>query len=251
MEEVYILNRPTKLLSIIAGVVFLNITVLSPGLLGVEIGGESTLETAAGITLLFSSLLVVLYGSYTMLFKPPAVKSLKNLNTPEDYIAELTQYRNVKVLKNEVSLAIDQLERIEKKKSTLLNVLGQRFDPTELSYRKFESVIHEVQKLFYLNIKGILNNLSVFDASEYSLFANQQKAVKLSDQLVHKKTELYKEYFGYISGYVGANEEILLKLDQLLLEISLLDNTDYKVIEDMPCMKEIDALIKQTKLYQQ
>ncbi|MNC71454.1 hypothetical protein D3C75_1223780 [compost metagenome] len=53
-----------------------------------------------------------------------------------------------------------------------------------------------------------------------------------------------------MTGYLGANEEILLKLDQLLLEISLLDSTDYTAIEEMPCMKELSALIGQTKLYQ-
>lgn len=53
----------------IAGVVILNVIVLSPGLLGVEIGG-SPLETASAVTLLIISLLVVLYGSYTLLFNP-------------------------------------------------------------------------------------------------------------------------------------------------------------------------------------
>ena len=37
---------------------------------------------------------------------------------------------------------------------------------------------------------------------------------------VQEKMDLYKEYLAYITGYLGANEEILLKLDKLLLEIS-------------------------------
>ena len=54
-----------------------------------------------------------------------------------------------------------------------------------------------------------------------------------------------------MTGYLEANEEIMLKLDKLLLEISLLGSTDYRDVEEMPCMKEIDMLIKQTKLYKQ
>lgn len=112
-------------------------------------------------------------------------------------------------------------------------------------------VIDEVEKLFYLNIRGILNKLGVFAASDFARMADQPKASQLSSKVAQKKTALYQEYLAYVTGYLEANEEIMLKLDQLLLEISLLGSTDYRDVEDMPCMKEIDALIKQTKLYKQ
>ncbi|MEK3964259.1 hypothetical protein BSK49_01405 [Paenibacillus odorifer] len=243
--------RAIKLLGLILGVVLLNIIVLSPGLLGVEIGGTSVFEIALGVTLLFVSLLVVLYGSYILLFKPSSIPAVKTLKSYEDYIAALTQYKNVKVLKKDIALALDQISRMEKKRSTLLDVLGQRFESTELSFKKFNAVSYEVAKLFYLNIRGILNKLSVFDASEFTLFSSQHRPSQFSDKLVQKKTALYNEYLAYVTGYLGANEEILLKLDKLLLEISLLDSTDYTDVEEMPCMKEIDELIKQTKFYKQ
>lgn len=227
-----------------------NIGVLSPGLLGVSITGENALETASGVTLLFISLLVVLYGSYSLLFKAPVILPASKLETHEDYVAELNQYTGVKVLNNDVILALEQSERLVKKKKTLLHVLAQRFDPSELSFRKFSSVINEVEKLFYRNLKGVLNKLRVFDASEYSQFAGRQTHPKYTDSLMKKKTALYQEFFSHLSWYLNANEEILLKLDQLLLEITLLDNADYNTVEEMPCMKELTALIKQTKLYQ-
>ncbi len=200
--------------------------------------------------MLFISLLVVLYGSYTLLFNTPAAPSLRALVTREDYLAELNRYKNVQVLKKDVLLALEQLDRIDKKKSTLMNILGERFEPTELSFRKFQSVIMEVEKLFFLNLRGILNKLSVFDASDFTLFTRRQKPKAFTDTLVQRKTELYNEYFAHMTGYLGANEEILLKLDQLLLEISLLDSTDYSIVDEIPCMKELNALIGQTKLYQ-
>jgi hypothetical protein len=253
VREVCMLNvaRSVKLLGLIIVVALLDIIVLSPGLLGVEIGGASVFETASGVTLLVISLLVVLYGSYSLLFKPSMAPPVKEIKTHEDYIAALSQYRNVKVLKKDITLALEQLTRMEKKKNTLLDVLSQRFEQTELSFKKFMAVSYEVEKLFYLNIRGILNKLSVFDASEFTLFASQQRPAQFSEKLVQKKTALYHEYLAYVTGYLGANEEILLKLDQLLLEISLLDSTNYKDVEDMPCMKEIDELIKQTKFYKQ
>ncbi|NQX44000.1 hypothetical protein HQN87_01545 [Paenibacillus tritici] len=254
MEEVQILNRsgPIKLLGLVAGVVILNVAVLSPGLLGVEIGGGSALETASGVTLLIISLLVVLYGSYTLLFRPPAAKLPSvRFETREDYISGLSRHRNVKVLKDDISLALDQMERIDKKKAALLQLLGRRFDPAELSFRKFHSVIVEVEKLFYLNIRGILNKLSVFDAAEFARFSASTASSRFSSSLIQQKTALYHEYLSYVKGSLGANEEILLKLDQLLLEITELGSSDYTNVEEMPCMQELTALIGQTKLYQQ
>lgn len=239
-----------KLLGLIGGLAVLNIIIFSPGLLGVDLEGGSPLETAGGITILVMSLLVLLYGSYSLLFKSPVARPVRSMTTHEDYIDALNDYRNMKVLKKDVHLALDQLDRIVKKKHTLLDVLGQRFEQTELSYKKFVSVIHEVEKLFYLNIRGILNKLSVFDASEFAAFAHQPSG-KLSNRLAQEKMNLYQEYLAYVNGYLGANEEIMLKLDKLLLEISNLGSANYADVEDMPCMKEIDALIKQTKFYQQ
>lgn len=244
-------SKIMKLVLLVAGVAALNIVMLSPGLLGVEIGAGNALQTAFGVTVLFMSLLILLYGSYALLFKRPAPAPVREMKSREDYIAALHQYRNVKVLKNDIALALEQLDRIEKKKLTVFDVLRQRFDETELSYRKFHSVIIEVEKLFYLNITGILNKLGVFTASDFSSMANPKRSTQRSTKVMQQKTELYEEYLAYVAGYLDGNEEILLKLDQLLLEISLLGSIDHKEIDEMPCIKEIDLLIKQTKLYKQ
>lgn len=238
-----------KLAGLMAGVVIVNIAVLSPGLLGVQIGGDHVLESALGITLLVVSFLILVYGSYTLLFKPPARAPLKDITTHEDYIEALHPFKNMKPLKSDVTLGLDQLERLSKKRDALSDVLSQRFDATELSYKRFHSVIDEVTKLFYLNIKGMLNKLHVFDPTEYASLEESHHSAKFSKKLIQEKTALYHEYLTAISGYVSANEEILLKLDKLLLEISQLGSTDYNDVEEMPCMKEIDALIQQTKFY--
>ncbi|MFC7679031.1 hypothetical protein [Paenibacillus sp. GCM10028914] len=248
-------SKAVKLVLLVAGVVLINIIMLSPGFLGLEIGGESALQTASGVTILFISFLVLLYGSYVLLFKRPVLAPVRDMRTREDYIAALHQYRNVKVLKDDIALALDQLDRIDKKKLTLLNVLQQRFEQTELSYKKFYAVIAQVEKLFYLNINGVLNKLGVFSASDFSSMASQQRSrqrtTQRSTNVMQKKTALYEEYLSHVTGYLDSNEEILLKLDQLLLEISLLGSTDYKDVDEMPCMKEIDQLIQQTKFYKQ
>lgn len=238
-----------KLLGMIIGVGVTNILVLSPGFLGVEIGG-SALSTASGITLIIASSIVLVYGSYAVLLKPPVAIPVKQIKTHEEYVAALSHYRRVKTLENDIILALEQTDRMKKKKDTLLNVLDQRFDRSELSYKKFDSAILEVEKLFYLNVRSMLNRLPVFDESDYKRVMNA-KSTALSPQLLQEKTNLYNEHLSFIKSSLSSNEEMLLKLDKLLLEISRLDSFELGDIENMPCMKEIDLLIKQTKYYKQ
>jgi hypothetical protein len=242
-------SKYIKLIGLIFGVVVLNIVVLSPGFIGVEIGG-SALTTAIGVTMLSASALGLLYGSYTIMLKAPVVLPVKQIKSHEDYVEALTRYRRVKTLEDDITLALEQLGRMKKKKETLLNVLNERFETTELSYKKFASVTQEVEKLFYLNVRSILNRLNVFDESEFEM-VRSQKPTKFSPELLQEKTNVYNEYLSFVKNSLGTNEEILLKLDKLLLEISRLDSFEPGDIENMPCMQEIDSLIKQTKFYKQ
>lgn len=238
-----------KLLGIIVGVAAVDVLVLSPGLLGIEMGGDA-LTTAFGVTVLFASALMLLYGTYTLLFKPAVVVPVKQLHTHEDYVEALTPYRRIKALESDISHALAQLDRMRKKRITLMNVLHQRFEPTELSYKKFASVTYEVEKLFYLNVRSILNRLHVFDESELESVM-KKKSTSFSQKLLEEKTNVYNHYLTFVNRSIGINEEILLKLDKLLLEISRLDSFEVDEIENMPCMQEIDSLIKQTKYYKQ
>lgn len=238
-----------KLFAVILVVAIVNIVVLSPGFIGVEIGG-SPLSTALGITLLFASALVLGTACYTLLIRQPPLQPAKQLQTYEDYENGLRQFLRVRVLEAPIQLTLEQMERLVKKRDTLLHVLKQRFDPAELSYKKFASVTHEVEKLFFLNIRSMLNQLSVFDESEFER-AMRPKAAPFSQRLIQEKTNVHRQYLSYVEAALGTNEEILLKLDKLLLEISRLDTLELHDVENMPCMQEIDALIKQTKYYRQ
>ncbi|NMO95057.1 hypothetical protein HII30_04555 [Paenibacillus lemnae] len=230
------------------GVSAVNIIVLSPGLLGLRYG-ESPLTSALVITLLLTSLVALLYAIYILLIKTtPAAAPVKPLETHEEYIMAVEQYKGIKTLKSEIDLSISQLGRLQQRMLTLLGVLNQRFDPNELTYKKFISVAHEVEKLFYLNIRSMLNRIRLFDEADYNSIQKQGKS-SLPQRIIQEKQAVYDEFFSFISGSLATNEEILLKLDKLLVEISRLDSFDPAEIENMQCMQEIDSLIKQTKFY--
>lgn len=242
-------SKYIKLLGIIIAVVIVNVLILSPGLLGIEIG-SSTLATSFGITLLLISAIAIIYACYALLFQQPASLPVREIILHEDYVEALNRYRHVRGLEQDIVLALDQMDRMRKKKVTIMNVLNQRFEPAEISYKKFASVTDEVEKLFYLNVRSVLNRIHVFDESELDRFKEQTHS-SFSPELLQKKASVYNAHISFIKDSLMNNEEILLKLDKLLLEISRLDSLEPGDIENMPCMKEIDELIKQTKLYKQ
>lgn len=238
-----------KLVVIILGVMVFNIAVLSPGIIGIEIGG-SALETASGVTIIFASILALSYATNVLIFKLPSVKPVKEIRTHNEYIDALSHYKGVKTLQSDIGLALQQLERLRKRMETLLGLLNQRFDPSELTYKKFTSVAQEVEKLFYLNIRSILGRMHVFDENEYKIVMHQGSS-RLPSDLIAEKRMVYNEFLSFVKDSLGTNEEILLKIDKLLMEISRLDSLELADIEQMPCMQEIDSLIKQTKHYKE
>ncbi|MEK0314713.1 hypothetical protein [Cohnella sp. 56] len=236
-----------KMLGVVAGAAVINILALSPAFAGVTIGG-SAFETALGVTLLAASAIAIIYGSYNWLYKTPIVLTTKPIQTREDYVGALAPYGRIRVLAEDISAALEQMDRMDKKKATLLKVLHQRFELGEMSFAKFSSVADEVENLFYLNIKSVLNRLGVFDEAEYERVMTR-KSARYSPKLLQEKTDFYNDYLSYIKHAIGTNEEMLLQLDKLLLEISRLDSIEPGEIEQMPAMVEIDSLIKQTKYY--
>ncbi|OCT13637.1 hypothetical protein A8709_18785 [Paenibacillus pectinilyticus] len=242
-------NKLIKVVLITMGVVVFDIAMLSPGLVGIRIG-DNALHTAMAVSILLASTLVLFFGMYTVLMKRTIRIPLKQIKSPEEYEHALKQCKGIKSLEKEIALALHQIERMNKKQETMFHVLKQRFEPNGMTYLKFAKTTQEVDKLFFLNIRSILNRLNVFDEAEFKSVMKQKNS-SYSSQLIQEKTMLYNEYITFVKNALHMNEEILLKLDRLLLEISRLDSLEMSDIEQMPCMLEIDALIKQTQYYKQ
>ena len=69
------------------------------------------------------------------------------------------------------------------------------------------------------------------------------------NKVMKEKREIYREYISFIRSSIEDNEEILLKLDRLILEVSRFNSLEEGELEDMSAMKEIDNLIDKTNLY--
>lgn len=240
-------KKRIKLLSLNLGIAAANIITFSPGLIGLELVGASALATAFGSTIIFLSGAGLIYGNYKLLTEK-VIPTNKN-STVDDYIEALNMHRGLKTFEVTVDLLIDQIERLQKKNKTIQDIILQIFSASEISYQKFDAVIAEVQKIFFMNIRSILNKLNAFDEEDYNFIRKKYEAGAISQKFMEEKFKVYDEYIKFVKAATEDNEQILLKLDKLLLEISGLNSIESGQLELMPGMIEIDNLIKQAKYY--
>jgi len=237
-----------RLLSLNLGIAAANIIVFSPGLIGLELGA-SALAAASGSTIIFLSGAGLFYGNYKLLSEPEKSIPISQISTAEGYIEALNDQRELKTFEKSIELLLDQIERLQKKNKTIREILLQIFSASEIAYKKFDAVIAEVEKIFFMNIRSVLNKLNAFDEDDYNFVRSRQEAGAFSEQFMEEKLKVYYEYIKFVNAATEDNEQILLKLDKLLLEISGLNSIESGELEQMAGMIEIDNLIKQAKYY--
>lgn len=232
-----------KLLGLNLGIAAADIIIIS------QLPWVSALTIAFGSSLLFLSGAGLIYGNYK-LFKGSEKEIPTNKPiTVEDYIEELNNHRGLKTFEETVDLLLDQIERLQKKNKIIRDILLQIFSASEISYMKFDSVIAEVEKIFFMNIRSILNKLNAFDEEDYKFIMEKYKTGAFSQQFIEEKLKVYDEYMTFVEAATEDNEQILLKLDKLLLEISGLNCIESDQLEKLSGMVEIDNLIKATINY--
>ena len=238
-----------RLLGLNLGIAAANIAVFSPGLLDVDLFGAGALEAAFGSAFLVFSGSGLVYGNYKLLSEPEKAIPIGAKSTKEDYIEAPNEHRGLKTFERNIDLLLDQIERLQKKNKTIRDILLQIFNASEISYQKFDAVIAEVENIFFKNIRSIINKLNAFDEDDYNFIKKQRNAGAFSEDIMEEKFKVYNEYIRFVKEATEDNEQILLKLDKLLLEISGLNCIESGELEQMAGMIEIDNLIKQAKYY--
>jgi hypothetical protein len=104
-----------------------------------------------------------------------------------------------------------------------------------------------VEKIFFRNIRRIINTLKAFDEEGYNIIRKEEEAKGFSPEFKEDKLKVYNEYITSVNTVTEDNEQLLLGLDKLLLEISDLNSADSGQL--VKIMDDIDELIKQVKYY--
>jgi len=239
-------SKVIKILGLNIGIAIIDTIVFSPGLLGIAIG-TGAFATALGVTTIFMSIVIFGYGNYNLLIEKEKTIQVGEIKTKEDYINALNQNYDKRIFEKDISTILEQIEMFQKKRETIKEVLLQKFDITEISYSKFDGVISDLENVFYVNIKSIINKLNSFDKKDYDRIKKEDR--KFSNEFFQEKLSIYNQYITFVKKAIEDNEQIILKLDKILLELTKFNILEGGKIEDMIAMKEIDDLINKIKLY--
>ena len=237
-----------KILVLNIGIGVVDTIIFSPGLLGIKIIGASAFETAFGATVVLMSIIIFVFGNYKLLIEKEKIIKASEIKTADDCIEALEQNYGKIIFEKDITAILEQIEMFQKKRETIKEVLLQKFDSTEMSYSKFDGVISDLENVFYMNIRSIINKLNAFDEDDYDRIRKYGEK-KFSREFVQTKMHIYNEYISFVKSATEDNEQIILKLDKILLEISKFNSLEDGEIENMSAMKEIDDLIKKVRLY--
>lgn len=250
-------DKIIKLSALNISIMLINIVVFSNAFLKLKLTGGNAVTTAFGIMVIVMSVIVFIYGNYKLLTENPLPRQIemkdKDVTTLESCTAAVQQYieSNVKTYADNLKAVLSQIERMKKKKKTIRDTLLEKFSENELSYEKFMSSVGQIEKIMILNIKSLLNRINAFDEEEYEKILGNSNSASYgkSERLKESRLSIYNEYKAFVEKAVDNNEEILLKLDKLILEISKLNSLSVEDIENMDAMAEIDSLIRDAKWY--
>ncbi len=237
-----------KILLLNLGIAAVNIAVFSKAFLGLSLLAGSTLAmTTAWFTLIascggffyFNNKLLTPHSTYALI-----AEKIHSIDDCVGVFEEAIQKGDVfddDILKN-----LNQIKRYKRKRKTIDEILLQKFTSKEITYQKFKKVLDEVEEVMYLNMRSILNKMAAFDVEEYE---NLQKKGFPANEVSEEKMSIYNEYIYFVKSATKTNEDILLKLDKVLLEISRYNSIENGDIKSLPAIAEMDELIKNAKLY--
>ena len=238
-------KRISSLLGLNIAIVMLNIIIFSPGLFNIKIDFINIFQTS----IIIMSFIIFIIGNYKILIKEDNEIDISKLDDSEDYIEALKENSSKRVFSKDIDILLEQIERMDKKQEKIDDILLQKFTVNEMSYIKFKKTITEVRDVFYINIKSVINKINIFDEQEYEKIKKDIKNGKLNGKIEEQKKDMFDEYIFFVKDSIEDNEEILLKLDKFLFELSKFNSLEDGELENMSAIKDVDELINKIKFY--
>lgn len=241
--------RPKKIFELIMAnlsIIIANVAVFSKAFLGFSLFVGTALSMSIAWFTILLSMFSFVYFNKNLLSQPEFLVT-QNINSLEDCVAVFEEaIENGDVFDEDILKNLEQLKRFKRKRNTIKEILLQRFSMQELTYQKFNSVLDDVENIMYLNMRSILNKIAAFDIEEYETL---QKKGFPQNEVSEEKMKIYKEYLNFVKNATATNEDILLKLDKMLFEVSKYNSLEDGEVKELPAIIEMDELIKNAKLY--
>ena len=213
-------------------VVFIIIAILcfSTRILGFDLGNDGAFKFALSIALSIFGVGLFLFINYNLLMEknkePP---KLENLSTPNACIQELEKYlRTDPAFSVEIHETIAQVRTLERKGNALEALLKQNQASESFNYLK--ETIAQANTYVFNNVNRIITRLIVFDNIQYE----QDQCYEIDS---HKK---------YVHSVIEDNRTIITELDNLLIAISSVADSERTNLDSIRSMTEaLDTVLKE------
>jgi len=220
-------------------VIFLVVT-FSERFVGVQISFDRPLQSAFGIMAILISVSMFWRVNFSLRRKKgdseqsEEDKHVDTTSIKDAFFSDFTKdCMESSIFEKSIVKIRRQSQSFDRKKITIERLLSEKFDVNEMTYRKFNGVVLDAFEVFETNRDSALSKIRAFEDAGAAV----------------SEKEVILEYQEFITSAIKANDEIVLKLDKLILEISKLNNKMHGDIENLDEIKELDALIKNIKLY--
>ena len=175
--------------------------------------------------------------------EPPEIK-MKN-----KYLEILEKNADNPVFKHDIKVTKEHIDQIQSRLQKINGILSEHFKPSEMTYARFARIIEETATRFYANVRTMIKRIDIFDTKDYLNISRSSTGMSVSAK--KERMRIYTEHIEYVHKIVDSNENIISKLDGLLLELTKLDDFSEESLNNNPAINELTALIDQTKYYKQ
>ena len=236
-----------QLITLNLAIIIINILLFSKVFFGLSLLSGNTFSISAAWTVVVASVFAFIKGNSVIMEKKETRMLTQNIHSLNDCVSVFrAAIHNGDVFDENILKNLDQIKRFGRKRNTINDILLQKFSADEMSFQKFNSVLHDVEDALYMNMRSILNKISAFDVEEYEVM--QRKGFS-PDEFSQEKLAIYNEYIHFVNQATKTNEDILLKLDKMLLEISRYNSLEDGDVQKLSAIIEMDELIKNANLY--
>ena len=170
------------------------------------------------------------------------------------YFMNSLQTLNSRVFRKHIETLQNQLNRVNTYNSKFDQLLKLKFSEGSMSYAKFKGIMEQATDAIIKASLLFVSRVQLFDESGYIdikhlIETGAYHKDSIDDSVQNYKYDVYLDNYYSITNMLTTNEEILIKLEQLSMEISSmdansLDNENTQLIDD------INTLIAETQYYE-
>lgn len=201
------------------------LTIVTYGVCGLSFRNSNTLKQAFAITLAFAYLIIFLWFNYKYLIKTQWKVSEINDRSSLYQIVHQYYMGGQGVFDKHIYLTERHIDRFDREKATLQKMLYENFRE-DRQFTPMSNLMENAEETFTTTVHQIIKRISIFDFKDYAIFSRSNYDTGLSPENFKKKDQQFKEHITYVSDLCNKNEELLLELNNLITEVSRINDSN-------------------------